>query len=293
MKTYKYKILIIIVLGITWIQAQSIERQVIGTAGTTVSNGTISMDFTVGELTITTITDGTTTLSQGFQQGSVQLNIKIAPVVFLQGAAINPNAGEETLMRDDLRVANTIPTTSPYNDALTTASTVLIVTGKDAIVDWVLVELRDKNDVTNVVASQSALLQRDGDIISVDGISTLEFDISTDNYFVAVQHRNHLGIVSANTVDLSSTVTTLDFSSDNLIVQGGNNAVVDLGSGVFAMLGGDFDENGQIQNSDIISVIQVLGGSGYSMADMDMNGQIQNTDINNIMNLNLGKGEQF
>ncbi|MBQ4820604.1 hemagglutinin protein [Aquimarina sp. MMG016] len=274
-------------------QAQSIERQVISSGGNTITNGGVTLDFTIGELAVTTITDGTTTLNQGFQQGNIQLAIKINPIVFLQGAAINPNTGEESLMRDDLRVATAIPTTSPYTDAGTANATVFDVTGTDAIVDWVWVELRDKNDANQVLASQSALLQRDGNIVGTDGVSNLEFDLAADNYYVMVSHRNHLAILSANTVTLSSTAATLDFSSSNTVAQGGANAVIDLGTGVFAMLGGDFDENGQVQNSDINSVILLLGGSGYSLADMDMNGQIQNTDINNVMNTNLGKGEQF
>ncbi|WP_299216152.1 hemagglutinin protein [uncultured Aquimarina sp.] len=274
-------------------QAQSIERQVISSGGNTITNGGVTLDYTIGELAVTTITNGTTTLTQGFQQATLQLAIKINPVVFLQGAAINPNTGEETLMRDDLRVAATIPTTSPYADVATTLATVFDVTGADAIVDWVWIELRDKNDANTVLASTSALLQRDGDIVTADGTSGLEFELPEDNYYVMVSHRNHLAILTANTVALSSTVATLDFSASNTVAQGGANAVVDLGTGVFAMLGGDFDENGQVQNSDINAVVLLLGGSGYSLADMDMNSQIQNTDINNVMNSNLGKGEQF
>jgi hypothetical protein len=59
------------------------------------------------------------------------------------------------------------------------------------------------------------------------------------------------------------------------------------------MYAGDFDGNGQIQNTDISGVVQLLGTSGYSKADMDMNGQIQNTDINNFITPNIGKGQQF
>jgi len=275
------------------VQAQSIERQVVSSGGNSISNGGVTLDFTIGELAVTTITDGITTLTQGFQQGIIQLAIKINPVVFLQGAAINPNAGEESLMRDDLRTATVIPTTSPYTDAATINATVFNATGANAIVDWVWVELRDKNNANQVVVSTSALLQRDGNIVATDGTSDLEFELQQDNYYVMVSHRNHLAILSANTVALSSNTTTLDFSASNTVAQGGANAVTSIGNGKFAMLGGDFDENGQIQNSDVNAVVVLLGGSGYSLADMDMNGQIQNIDINNVMNANLGKGEQF
>ena len=66
-----------------------------------------------------------------------------------------------------------------------------------------------------------------------------------------------------------------------------------MGNGIFAIIAGDFDENGQIQNTDANLVIQQLGISGYNKADLDMNGQVQNSDINNLLNPNLGKGEQL
>ena len=63
--------------------------------------------------------------------------------------------------------------------------------------------------------------------------------------------------------------------------------------GTYAMLSGDFDANGQVQNSDSAAVILLLGSAGYSSGDMDMNGQVQNQDIINIITPNTGKGEQF
>ncbi|MDC1162040.1 hypothetical protein OAT18_01220 [Tenacibaculum sp.] len=213
--------------------------------------------------------------------------------VFLQGTALNPNTGEETLMRDDLRVAGYIPVTSPYADGLICDAVVFDTTGADAIVDWVFVELRDVTDNTVVSYSRSALLQRDGDVVDLDGTSALVFSTDSDNYYIAIKHRNHLGILSANAISLSTTIATINFISDTSLIEGGNNAVTDLGSSVFAMIAGDQDGNGQVQNTDINSVISLLGSSGYSNADLDMNGQIQNTDINNILNPNTGKGEQF
>ena len=35
------------------------------------------------------------------------------------------------------------------------------------------------------------------------------------------------------------------------------------------------------------------GMSGYNNADIDMNGEVQNSDINTVLNPNIGKGEQF
>ncbi len=228
-----------------------------------------------------------------FSDTSCNPEVTLAMKVFLQGATINPNSGEESLMRDDLRAAGLIPTTSPYSDSLSCDAAVFTVTGNNAIIDWVWVELRDRLDASVVIAGQSTLLQRDGDIVTIDGVSDVGFSELEDNYYILVKHRNHLGILSANTIALSTTVTNIDFTNDTSLIQGDTNAVVDMGNNSYAILTGDQDENGQVQNTDINSVITTLGGSGYSDADMDMNGQIQNTDINNLMNPNIGKGEQF
>ena len=212
--------------------------------------------------------------------------------VFLQGASINPNTGEESLMRDDLRMGDYLPTTSPYSDVLTCATKVFDATGDNAIVDWIWVELRNATDATKVIG-RSALLQRDGDIVDVDGISSVSFSQTSGDYYIVVSHRNHLSIRSAATISLSSTVKSIDFISDTSLIEGGSNAVVLLSNGKYAIVSGDYDSNGQIQNSDTSSITSNLGSSGYNDADLDMNGQVQNSDINTILNINLGKGVQF
>ncbi|WP_143569733.1 leucine-rich repeat domain-containing protein [Tenacibaculum agarivorans] len=229
-----------------------------------------------------------------FNEVSCTTDFSLALKVFLQGASLNPNVGEETLMRDDLRVEGLIPTTSPYTDGLTCDASVFSVTGDNAIIDWVWIELRDATDNTVVSYSKSALLQRDGDVVDVDGVSVLNFSVAEDTYYITIKHRNHLAIRSANVITFSTVENnSIDFTNNTSLIKGGSNAVVDLGNSKYALFAGDEDANGQIQNTDINSVITIIGGSGYSDADMDMNGQVQNTDINNLMNPNVGKGEQL
>ncbi|MEM9888339.1 MAG: PPC domain-containing protein [Bacteroidota bacterium] len=79
---------------------------------------------------------------------------------------------------------------------------ILSTTGDDAIMDWVFVELRDSGDPDFVLATRSALLQRDGDIVDLDGDSPLEFPEIRDAYYVAVKMRNHLGVMTEMPVSL-------------------------------------------------------------------------------------------
>ena len=90
---------------------------------------------------------------------------------YLQG----PWDGSVNLMRDDLRTAGLIPTTEPFTGlgfthaggggGETVSAARLAVTGSNAVVDWVLVELRNKNNPATIVATRSALLERDGDVV--------------------------------------------------------------------------------------------------------------------------------
>lgn len=63
-----------------------------------------------------------------------------------------------------------------------------------------------------MVDSRSALIQRDGDIVDVDGLSMLKFNMAAaGNYFVVVNHRNHLSVMSKNAIVLSTTPAGIDF----------------------------------------------------------------------------------
>jgi hypothetical protein len=92
---------------------------------------------------------------------------------------------------------------------------VLNVTGANAIVDWVVIELRSASNPATVIATKSALIQVDGDIVSTDGISPVSFTgvASGTNAYVAVRHRNHLGVMTAAAQVLTSTTPLINFTS--------------------------------------------------------------------------------
>lgn len=208
----------------------------------------------------------------------------------LQGA-YNTSTG---LMSDNLRSLNLIPTTEPYTaisgfthlngggDEKVT-STVLAVTGNDAIVDWVFVELRDKNTPTTVIATRSALIQRDGDVVDVDGVSPVGFPVIADDYFVVVRHRNHLGIRSASTISLNK-VTTTPYDFTTAANQALSSVQKDLTGGKFGMYGGNVNSNNSVRASgsltvnDYLRLINLLGTSSsiltnvYSTADVNLDG---------------------
>jgi hypothetical protein len=145
--------------------------------------------------------------------------------VLLQGN-YDPNTG---WMHDSLRKKGLIPLSDPYRTAAyntkfihkkngatqTTTNAILAVTGANAIVDWVFIELHDAANPATVISTKAALLQRDGDIVRADdGVSPVLMDsVSSGNYYIAIRHRNHLGTMTATTRSLSATSTVVDFTT--------------------------------------------------------------------------------
>jgi hypothetical protein len=282
----KKAILIISILIGQFSFSQSIYKSSIDSGGDSSTNGNIEVLYTIGEVFVAEQSAGNINLSEGFI--SAELDINIDPKIFLQGSYDTAGA-----MFDDLRITINIPTTSPYEDILTCDASVFNATGNDAIVDWVWIEIRHSGDGTTVIASTSALIQVDGDVVDTDGVSLLTIDVPFGNYYLMISHRNHLGILTASTVSLAGGIMSLDLTANSALIEGGTNGVADMGDGNYALFAGDFNGDGQVQNSDKNAVEPLRGISGYENADIDMNSEVQNTDINNALNPNLGRGEQF
>ncbi len=123
-------------------------------------------------------------------QDVLKNTVELAPKAFLQG----PLSG--TTMNIDLANAGLLPAFSP--DGMKSATSGVLA----GAVDWVTVEIRDGGTGTTVVATQAGLLLPDGSIVDSDGSSPLKFKLSADNYHVAIQHRNHLAVMTANPIAL-------------------------------------------------------------------------------------------
>jgi hypothetical protein len=257
--------------------------------------------------------------------------------VYLEGALINNNnavaSDGRPLMRDGLRNSpftglNIIPPFDPYTTStayvnvtgksknlppqttytqfqhVTDSTTVFSVTGQNAIVDWVYVELRNKANKTNIIGCRAGLIQRDGDIVDVDGISCLKFpDIPIDSYYVSIEHRTHLGTMTKYPQSPSALQTLVDFSVastqlwDKGIVNGYNYTGLSQKAnvnGTFrAMWQGDFNCDGKVKydtpNDDLSTMPfevrrhpnntkQTTNNDfayGYRQADYDMNGKVK------------------
>jgi CshA-type fibril repeat protein len=273
----------------------------------------------------------------------ISLHIRI----YLEGALMN-NGNETTsegkpMMKDNLRVnpfnnINSIPLVDPYSTPFSIFSSlptsfnqlgphelpqnvvisdsvgVFSVTGDNAIVDWVHVELRSKDNMNNAFASRSGLIQRDGDIVDVDGVSLLRFQgVNVDSFYVVVKHRSHLGVMSQKVhygtyVDFTNNDFPLfDFGTTlgNGFDYTGLAMKENYKAGYRACWAGDLDSNGKIKFSapsdDQAYIFQdVLFSSplylinydfaiGYYTGDFDMNGKAKYENPNDDKNHLFGQ----
>jgi hypothetical protein len=246
-------------------------------------------------------------------------SVRLLADMRLQGSVFN---SPDTLMRDQLRSLGRIPLAEPYTalpafvhvggggEMIADSATVLANYGSNSIVDWVFIELRNPNNPAQVLATRSALLQRDGDVVDVDGVSPLAFESTLPGFFyVAIRHRNHLGSMTANGIAMTNSGTTVDFTNVNTPLWDDNTNLngfeqVTIG-GKFALWAGNVNTNTSVvfagQNNDkdpVFNQIDQAPGNifhsqsyvynGYHLGDVNMDGKAifagQTNDVDFIFN---------
>ncbi|MCD4746824.1 MAG: hypothetical protein K8R58_11050 [Bacteroidales bacterium] len=221
--------------------------------------------------------------------------ITVDLIVFLEG----PYFGTEmnTYLNPDY-----IPLSQPYNIApwnYTGTESVATIPNTD-IVDWVLVELRDTTEAqyatgSTMIAQQAAFLLNDGSVVGLDGIDAISCVSTTitNNLFVVIWHRNHLGVLSAYSLTETGGVYSYNFSTGANQSYGGSLGHKEISTGVWGMIGGDGNADNQIGNADKNDIWEAqAGSSGYLSGDFSMDGQCNNTDKVEVWAPNSGSGGQ-
>ena len=234
-------------------------------------------------------------------QGSYWDNFRVecagTPVelsAFLEG----PFEGTEmnTGLIDNLILPLSNPyTVAPWNHSGTEG--VLSFTNPD-VVDWVLVDFRDAATAglalpATSLGTYAALLLKNGDIISPYGGMPLYLNEEiSNNLYIAVFHRNHLGIISSNPVTLSGGIYSYDFTTGSGQAYG-SAAQKELAFGIYGMYAGDFNADGTIDSNDKTSLWMISAGKfGYLHSDGDFDGQADNNDKNDFWFINKDKSSQ-
>jgi large repetitive protein len=221
--------------------------------------------------------------------------VELAVKVLLDG----PYNEADDLMNDGLRAAGLLPLAQPYGTAPfnysgteTVLPAVFAVTGDDAIVDWLLLELRNPTTPSVIVARRAVLLQRDGDVVDLDGTSPVRFvDLLGAEFHVAVRHRNHLAVMTALAPTISHLPAIVDFTSTGYANYGTSAAnalnAQKTRDGSRMLWGGNTLHDGVVKyagaNNDRDPILVAIGGlvpttvvtNVYNRMDMNMDGQIK------------------
>ncbi|MCB2218862.1 MAG: hypothetical protein KQI35_00600 [Bacteroidetes bacterium] len=205
---------------------------------------------------------------------------------------------ETTEMDTELNEHNAIPFLQPFNTSPWNHDgdeSVVGIPGEN-IVDWLLIELRDTDGdaasatSARTIAKKAVFLKADGSVVDLDGLSFPEFDLSvSNNLFVVIWHRNHLGIISSSALVQTGNTYAYDFTSAETQVYGGSNAVKELVPGIWGMIAADGNADGAIDQSDHDPLWKIKAGlSGYLSSDYNMDYEVNNMDKNNYWHGNSG-----
>ncbi len=217
----------------------------------------------------------TTTLNVDITQACLKVEVR----AFLEG----PYNAATGLMRDNLRQNGLLPVEEPYaalgythvlrGGGETIDPAILALTGNNAIVDWIVMELRDASDFSQIVATKSVLIQADGDVVDIDGVSPVAIEgVPVGNYYVALLHRNHIGVMTPGTMSLTLISNPFDFTNGQAYgsLQGGAQKII--GPVTFGMFEGDLDFSGTIDAADRSSAWNTRNQSGYLLEDSNLDG---------------------
>ena len=246
----------------------------------------------------------TTIAMDGFDPNGSAALVKVRVKAMLQG----PYVQSTGLMAATLNDAGSLPLSEPYGalgyqhhgggGGETTSSAVLAITGAQRVVDWVVLELRDQNNPSSVVATRSCLITRDGTIVDVNGTSDVTFTgLPSGQYYVAVRHRNHLGIMTASSQNLSGNASLIDLTNGSVATYGGSTTRKVVGT-TRCLWAGDAMRDGDLKytgpQNDRDPMLTRVGGAiptavfnGYVPEDVNMDGVVKYTGTANDRDLVL------
>ncbi len=220
----------------------------------------------------------------------VVMPIGVTDLVISEGVGVKVKIylqGPYDILNGDMNttINNIIPQTSPYSSDSRTALNI-----PSTAVDWILVELRDQTTSSTVIASRSAYLNSDGNLIDDNASQGRGIGIAAPpgDYYIVLKHRNHLAIMTQNvqtglTWGTASSILTYDFTTGQTQAYG-TNPMMNLGSGVYGMFTGDTDGSGTVNAADRSDTWNQRNLPGYYGTDVDLSGTVNAADRSAVWN---------
>jgi len=226
-----------------------------------------------GNILATDIQEGFFVLGEPAFTSSLSISVKLAGAMQEDGS-----------MRVELFNQGYLPAIQTYSQAPYNFSTPISTSSFPTnAVDWILVEARSGIPNTNLkgtttVETQVGVLLSNGQIVGEDG-NPLVFKelIEGNDYYFCVRHRNHLDVLSANSIT-ASDMMSYDFTSSVSQAFGAQQQQL-FANGEAVLFAGDFNQDGTIQSTDFDAwklTPAVLGT--YAPTDANLDGIIQVTD---------------
>jgi GEVED domain/Pregnancy-associated plasma protein-A len=150
------------------------------------------------------------------------------------------------------------------------------------IVDWVLVTIKT-NPVNAIVFRTAALLKETGEIQLVSNNPVLD---TTKAYYIQVEHRNHLGVMSSTAMPVQNRSILCNFKTANSYIAPNQPSYGQkFKSSVYQMFVGDIDKSNSSQNFDInfSDISKLRSNSGkferYLREDINLDADINFLDL--------------
>ena len=157
-----------------------------------------------------------------------------------------------------------------------------------AVVDWVLVSFRTTTNASSTFAKAASLLLSDANIVFPHGSPIRSSH--PDSFYILVEHRNHVGILTPTAVNVNNNIASYDFT--------GSSAGQKSMNGVWAMYAGEILQDGvgyDINGNDKAYWAPENGNfSIYLNSDINLDGDVNGSDkavwaINNGISSNISR----
>ncbi|MEL6389774.1 MAG: hypothetical protein AAFQ02_06405 [Bacteroidota bacterium] len=150
---------------------------------------------------------------------------------------------------------------------------------ESGFVDWVLVSLRSSEDVSSTICSRAAYLMSDGEVVMPEAFDCCNAE--TDQYYIVIEHRNHLPVMTPVPVVVSEGMVSYDFRINQSYTRLLGSGQKQIRDGMYVMYAGNGDqvlasESPKDINANDISLWAADNGkhSGYYTQDYDLNGDV-------------------
>ncbi|WP_169704621.1 GEVED domain-containing protein [Runella slithyformis] len=158
-------------------------------------------------------------------------------------------------------------------------------------VDWVLVSLRTgPQNASTTVFRTAALLLSNGNVSFLSSCPVLP---TNQPYYIAVEHRNHMGVVSHQAISVNNNTLSYNFSTRQSYIPAGSpaNGQKQLAGGIYVLYAADCTKNplSQIDANDTSKWRADNGRVGrYLLSDFNLDGAPDAND-NTLWRLNNGR----